>query len=112
MNSAAELSQPLNHDSNDKMGMLKQKKYLDEKSQLISPTDPRRFVYFSFYYIGLTILFPYTMLITIMDFWNFKVSVGAEAQMIDLTKKVIERSTLNFCSSETPASLSTVQMSN
>ena len=86
MTSAAELSQPLNHDSNDKMGMLKQKTYLDEKSQLISPTDPRRFVYFSFYYIGLTILFPYTMLITIMDFWNFKVSVEAEAQTTDLKK--------------------------
>ena len=93
MTSAAELSQPLNHDSNDKMGMLKQKKYLDEKSQLISPTDPRRFVYFSFYYIGLTILFPYTMLITIMDFWNFKVSLRVKGKTTDLKKKhVIERS--------------------
>ena len=93
MTSAAELSQPLNHDSNDKMGMLKQKTYLDEKSQLISPTDPRRFVYFSFYYIGLTILFPYTMLITIMDFWNFKVSLRVKGKTTDLKNKhVIERS--------------------
>ena len=52
-----------------------------EKRQLLNnkitkddPQDTKKFVYISFYYIGLAILFPYTMLITIMDFWNYKVA--------------------------------------
>ena len=73
MNSLAELTEPLNNEAEEKMGKVQQKTYLDEKTQLCTPQDPKRFVYFSFYYIGLTILFPYTMLITIMDFWNYKV---------------------------------------
>ena len=76
MASIAELTEPLNQQSRDKKGVIvtNQKKYVDEKAELIGPTDPKRFVYISFYYIGLTILFPKTMLITIMDFWNYKVN--------------------------------------
>jgi len=36
------------------------------------PKDKNRFVYAGFYYVGLTIMFPYIMLITVTDFWNFK----------------------------------------
>ena len=76
MTSLSELTEPLNQRSKEKNGVIvkQQKKYVGENAELIGPTDHRRFVYFSFYYIGLTILFPYTMLITIMDFWNYKVS--------------------------------------
>ena len=73
MTSLAELIDPLNNEAEEKMGKEQQKTYLHEKTQLFTPKDPKRFVYFSFYYIGLTIIFPYTMLITIMDFWNYKV---------------------------------------
>ena len=75
MASLAELTEPLNQKNQEKKGVIIQKKkFLDEKTELISPTDHRKFVYISFYYIGLTILFPYIMLITIMDFWNYKVT--------------------------------------
>ena len=47
---------------------------LNNKSTKEDPQDAKKFVYISFYYIGLAILFPYTMLITIMDFWNYKVA--------------------------------------
>jgi len=36
------------------------------------PTDKFKFVYVVFYYIGLAIIFPYNMLITVNDFWMFK----------------------------------------
>ena len=36
------------------------------------PKDRCRTVYLVFYYTGLAILFPYTMLITVTDFWNYK----------------------------------------
>jgi len=67
---------------------------MDKKTELDSPTDNRRFVYISFYYIGLTILFPFIMLITIMDFWNYKfrdTSISHNStnqqQLTDLQKK-------------------------
>jgi len=44
----------------------------DEHTGITGPRDRRRFVYLVFYYIGLTILFPYSMLITITDFWYYK----------------------------------------
>jgi len=58
---------------------IKETTIAQEKRQLLNnkltkedPQDAKKFVYISFYYIGLAILFPYTMLITIMDFWNYK----------------------------------------
>ena len=36
------------------------------------PKDRWHGVYLVFYYTGLAILFPYTMLITVTGFWNYK----------------------------------------
>ena len=36
------------------------------------PKDRWHGVYLVFYYTGLAILFPYTMLITVTEFWNYK----------------------------------------
>ena len=43
------------------------------EKMLDSPTDSGRLVFIIFYYIGFSILFPYMMLLTITDFWNYKV---------------------------------------
>ena len=37
------------------------------------PADPSHLVFIIFYYAGFYILFPYMMLLTITDFWNYKV---------------------------------------
>ena len=34
-----------------------------------APSDRGLLVRISFYYVGLAILFPYTMIITVTDFW-------------------------------------------
>ncbi|XP_023335360.1 equilibrative nucleoside transporter 3 [Eurytemora carolleeae] len=44
----------------------------NETTGLKEPRDRFWFVYLVFYYIGLTIMFPYSMLITITDFWYYK----------------------------------------
>ena len=38
----------------------------------MAPKDRKRLVYLIFYYTGLAILFPYSMIIAITDFWNYK----------------------------------------
>lgn len=43
-----------------------------ENARNNDPKDTKKFVYVGFYYIGLTIMFPYIMLITLTDFWNYK----------------------------------------
>eukprot|EP00092_Neocalanus_flemingeri_P021364 GFUD01023157.1.p1 GENE.GFUD01023157.1~~GFUD01023157.1.p1 ORF type:complete len:413 (-),score=90.64 GFUD01023157.1:217-1455(-) len=35
-------------------------------------SDPGRLVFLVFYYLGFSILFPYMMLLTVTDFWNYK----------------------------------------
>ena len=42
----------------------------EEKTR--EPKDRWHGVYLVFYYTGLAILFPYTMLITVTEFWNYK----------------------------------------
>jgi len=39
---------------------------------IVSYRDKYKFVYFVFYFAGLTILFPFSMLISISDFWYYK----------------------------------------
>ena len=42
------------------------------EEKIREPKDRWHGVYFVFYYTGLAILFPYTMLITVTEFWNYK----------------------------------------
>ena len=54
------------------------------------PKDGCRSVYLVFYYTGLAILFPYTMLITVTDFWNYKwrdVSLPYNSSREELTEE-------------------------
>ena len=54
------------------------------------PKDVWRAVYLVFYYTGLAILFPYTMLITVTDFWNYKwrdVSIPYNSSREELTEE-------------------------
>ena len=53
------------------------------------PMDRNKAVYFTFYYTGLTILFPYTMLITMTDFWTYKLrdtSLPFNSSSMELTE--------------------------
>jgi len=43
-----------------------------ERRTLMEPRDSGRYVYLVFYFVGLTILFPYSMVITLTDFWYYK----------------------------------------
>ena len=54
------------------------------------PKDGWCAVYLVFYYTGLAILFPYTMLITVTDFWNYKwrdVSLPYNSSREELTEE-------------------------
>lgn len=45
---------------------------LTDLTQLDCLKDSWKFVYIVFYFTGLTILFPFSMLISLTDFWNYK----------------------------------------
>ena len=53
----------------------------------------------SFYYIGVAILFPYTMLINLTDFWNYKLrNVSSEWNVTDTHLNHIQESHIIFMS--------------